>query len=137
MLRVVDANLNRAREGLRVCEEVARMILEDSYLTRRCQRLRYDLTRLSGSVLNGRLLDSRDSRLDVGRPSERGALTRHRGIRQLVMANAKRVEEALRVLEEFTRLQSPAAAHSLGALRFRVYSLEQDLLQELPSVRHR
>ncbi|MBI3333730.1 MAG: hypothetical protein HYZ93_06545 [Candidatus Omnitrophica bacterium] len=129
--RVLDANLNRAREGLRVCEEAARFILEDGGLTRRSQRIRYDLAAAARRIPRARLLKSRDSRADVGRPSERGPVGRHRNIRDLIMANGKRVQEALRVLEEFSRLQSPQTAKAFGSLRFRVYSLEQDLLSRL------
>ncbi|MBI3615931.1 MAG: hypothetical protein HY211_05370 [Candidatus Omnitrophica bacterium] len=137
-LRVLDANLNRAREGLRVCEEVARLVLEERRLTRRCQQIRYDLGRLSQQMsrahpLNGSaLLKARDARKDVGRPAIRGTPAAHRGIRDLVTANSQRVQEALRVLEEFTRLRSsPIIAKAFSALRFRVYSVEQDLLSRL------
>ncbi len=134
---MLDANLNRAREGLRVCEEVARFVLEDPKLTRRCQRLRYELNSLAKSLGHLQLLRVRDSRRDVGRPAKRGKATAHRGVRDLTIANAKRAQEALRVLEEFTRLKSPRLSTACGRLRFRVYSLEQDLLQKLSSVRHR
>jgi len=44
--RVLDANFNRAREGLRVTEEVARFILEDPQLTARLKDLRHRLITL-------------------------------------------------------------------------------------------
>lgn len=137
ILRVIDANLNRAREGLRVCEEIARLILEDPRLTRRCQALRQELNRLVKSFSNLKLLQARNSRGDVGRPAVRGRMSLHRGYRDLATANARRVEEALRVLEEFLRLRSPRVSQRLGSLRFRVYALEQDLLRKLPALRHR
>ena len=137
MFRVIDANLNRAREGLRVCEEVARFVLNDSRLTCRCQQLRYELNTLSKKFSKRKLLESRDSRRDVGRPAERVSAGKHRGYPDLVRANALRAQEALRVLEEFTRLKSLAISKEFGSVRFRVYSLEQDLLSKLSSVRHR
>lgn len=136
-LRVVDANFNRAREGLRVCEEVARFVIEDIPLTRRCQQLRYDLAAVSRQIPQAKLIRVRDARRDVGRPRLRGPVTAHRTQRDLVMANGKRVEESLRVLEEFTRLKSVPISQKFGSLRFRVYSLEQDLLSKLSAVRHR
>ncbi len=129
--RVLDANLNRAREGIRVCEEVARFVLEDSRLTARCQRIRYGLTKAAKTLPGRELLRARDSLRDVGRPALRGKAASHDGYRELVFANAKRTEEALRVLEEFTRLQVPRVSRAFGSLRFRVYSLEQDLLSRL------
>ncbi len=131
MLRVVDANLNRAREGLRVCEEVARFILEKPQLTRRCQQIRYDLSRLGRSLGRADLIKARNSRQDVGRPAVRVKIASHQGVRDLVTANSQRVEEAFRVLEEFTRLSSARLSKEFGILRFRVYSLERDLLSEL------
>ena len=131
ILRVVDANLNRAREGFRVCEEVARLILEDPRLTRRCQALRWELNLRVRSFSDLELLQARNSRGDVGRPALRGRLSFHRGYRDLVIANARRAEESLRVLEEFLRLRSPRVSQRLGSLRFRVYTLEQDLLSRL------
>lgn len=130
-LRVVDANLNRAREGLRVCEEVARFLLEEPHLTRRCREIRYDLGSLSKQTARPALVQARNSRRDVGRPEIRGQVRPHRGIRELVTANSQRVQEALRVLEEFSRLKSTRKAKEFSSLRFRIYSLEQDLLSRL------
>ena len=137
MFRVIDANLNRAREGLRVCEEVARFILNDPRLPRRCQQLRYQINTAAKKFSKRKLLQSRDARRDVGRPAERISAGAHRGYPDLVRANALRAQEALRVLEEFTRLKSLSISQEFGSIRFRVYSLEQDLLTKLSSVRHR
>ncbi len=135
-LRVIDANLNRAREGLRVCEEVARFCLEDAGLTRQCQRLRHELSRLALRIPSSGLLEVRDSSQDVGHPSRRGAVSRHRAVQDVILANARRVEESLRVLEEFTRLTSVSRAQDFGKLRFKVYHLEQLLLSKGSALRH-
>ena len=135
--RVVDANLNRAREGLRVCEEVARLVLEAPQLTWRCQRLRYELHKVSQPFLPMQLLQARDARRDIGRPSRKKGIATHSGYRDLTLANAKRVQEALRVVEEFTRLRSAPSSLAFSRLRFRVYNLEQDILRKLQAVLHR
>ncbi len=135
--RIIDANLNRAREGIRVCEEVARFVLSDPRLTRRCQRLRHDLGAAARQFASAQLVGNRDSRRDVGRPGVRKTAGIHGGYPALVRANALRVQEAFRVLEEFTRLKSLRLSQLFGALRFRAYTLEQDILSKLPSVRHR
>ena len=137
LFRVLDVNLNRAREGLRVCEEVARLMLDDALLTRRCQRLRYAVDRTAGLLPDGRLLQARNSKKDVGRPQRRGAIRPHRKVRDLLTANLRRVQEALRVLEEFSRLVHPAASRSFGSLRFRAYSLEQSFHSRSAALRHR
>lgn len=136
-LRVVDANLNRAREGLRVCEEVARFVWLDVSLTRRCQRLRYALTRSAEALPLRGLLSCRDSIRDVGSPGRRGPGRAHRGLPDLLLANVRRVEESLRVLEEFSRCLSVSKARAFGELRFKVYDLEQNLLSKRTSLRDR
>ena len=135
--RVLDANLNRAREGLRVCEEVARLVLEKPELTRRCQRLRYAVDRAAALLPKRELLRARDSRRDVGRPDKRGSVRRHRKISDLLAANLRRVQEALRVLEEFSRLVDPKASRAFGSIRFRAYSLEQSFDPGSRALRHR
>ncbi len=137
LFRVLDANLNRAREGLRVCEEVARLVLDDAALTRRCQRLRYSVERVARLLPIEKLLQARDSRSDVGRPALRGAARRHRNARDLTAANLKRVQEALRVLEEFSRLVQPSAGRAFGTLRFKAYTLEQAFDTKSKTLRHR
>lgn len=137
VFRALDANLNRAREGLRVCEEVARMVLEEPALTRRCQRLRYRLDACTRPLARSQLLPSRDSAGDVGRPARRGAVRPHRNVRDLVFANLRRVQESLRVLEEFARLGKPSLTRPLGSIRFGVYTLEKEFHSRLPAVRHR
>lgn len=135
--RVLDANLNRAREGLRVAEEIARFLLEDAALTRRCQRLRYDVDQTARRLRSDRLIAARDAGRDVGRPARRGRPRRHARTADLLRANLRRTQEALRVLEEFSRLTDAAAARRFGACRFRAYSLEQTFPSRLPPLRHR
>ena len=136
-LRILDANLNRAREGMRVCEEVARFLLNDAALTRRCQRVRYRFRSAAAAVPRLKLLEARDSLRDVGRPALRGKSSSHRFSTDLVSANAQRAQEALRVLEEFYRFYSVRQSKAWGTLRFQVYSIEKDLLTKLSALRHR
>ncbi len=135
--RVLDVNLNRAREGLRVCEELARLVLNDAALTRRCQRLRYEVDTAGRLLPRSKLLQARDSRRDVGRPERRGSIRSHRSCADLAAANLRRVQEALRVLEEFSRLVRPAASRVFGSLRFKAYSLEQTFDSKSQALRHR
>lgn len=130
--RVIDANLNRAREGLRVLEEIARFILNDAGMTSRLKELRHSLAaaagRLPGGVLE--LARSRDSAGDVGAGSwTLGEKTRD-NISGLAVANLKRVQEAARVLEEFGKIIGPGA-QDFKRIRFSVYVLEQEMLGKL------
>lgn len=130
MLRIIDANLDRLSEGLRVLEEVCRFILDDAVLTEKLRGIRHGVTETS-PVTRNRLLASRDSARDVGRNRDSGT---RRDTIELVAANAKRAEEALRVLEEFGKL--PGISTELGQLpfehaRFALYEIEKELVLKL------
>ena len=64
--RILDANLNRCTEGLRVIEEYIRFSLEDQHLSRVCKQLRHDLVALAGQLPGSRLHTMRDVLGDVG-----------------------------------------------------------------------
>jgi len=135
LLRMIDANLNRSSEGLRVLEDVARFLINDAELCQRLKTLRHDLARCTSS-LNAELLSQRNAWHDVGylssRANERNMeTTSPRSLLDLVTANAKRVEESLRVVEELAKL--PEISHVLSSSRFEqarftLYTLERDLI---------
>lgn len=133
--RILDANLNRAREGIRVTEEVARLHFDDAELSSKFKRLRHELTRVAKRNFDEKkLLTFRDSEKDVGADSM-GSLEKKRAdLGSIVQANLRRAEEATRVLEEFGKLINPASAKTFKRIRFRLYTLEREmlgLLQEL------
>jgi hypothetical protein len=127
--RILDANLNRAREGVRVTEEVARFCFDDAKLSAQFKRLRHELTRVAKKHFDqNKLLSFRDSEKDVGADSM-GALEKKRAdLKSIVKANLRRAQEATRVLEEFGKLINPDSAKSFKNIRFRLYSLEQEIL---------
>jgi thiamine-phosphate pyrophosphorylase len=114
------------KEGLRVCEEVVRFILEDRGLTEKLKRARHGVeTALSLLSSKRSLLSARDSVRDTGRRlTTRQELSRS-GVGDIFFANAQRVKESLRVLEEFSKLQSPAASGAFKELRYRMYEIEK------------
>jgi thiamine-phosphate pyrophosphorylase len=127
VLRILDANLNRSREGLRVCEDVTRFVLNSDALSRKIKSLRHGIA----SAMKGlpakpaRLLGSRDPRGDVGRSSRLGTEMRRSGPLDIFMANMQRAKESLRVLEEFSKLVDRASAVKFQRLRFRAYEIEK------------
>jgi thiamine-phosphate pyrophosphorylase len=126
--RIVDANLNRAREGVRVVEEVARLYLDDAALSSKFKKLRHELTSVARQSFDEkRLLLFRDSQGDVGADSM-GSLEKKRAdLGSIVQANLRRSQEAARVLEEFGKLINPDSAGAFKRIRFRLYVLEQDM----------
>ncbi len=142
--RIIDANLNRAREGLRVCEDTARFILNNSGLTSRFKKIRHQLTTISkrfpacpaGGLASRRsrgpaqLIKARNSRDDIGKylsvPSQRKQNKKQ--IKEIFVANIRRAEEAMRVLEEFSKTVDKKISDNFGRLRFKLYTLEKEVL---------
>lgn len=139
VLRILDANLNRAGEGLRVLEEVARMVLDDPGLTGEFKSIRHDLVAAMKTVkrLDENLVMARAADRDVLRSGET-ATEQHRGnFLGLVRANASRSREALRVIEEYGKLLSSGLSGTIKALRFRLYDSEKGLVLRLLHRRRR
>ncbi|MBI5757257.1 MAG: thiamine phosphate synthase [Planctomycetales bacterium] len=126
--RIIDAAANRAREGVRVMEDFARFSLNDSHLTERLKQWRHRFAETLREVSDSQLLHARDTQHDVGTeihtPFE---ATRHT-ILDVVRAACKRVQEALRTLEEYGKILDPALGERLGRLRYESYTLEKALL---------
>ena len=131
--RIIDASLNRIGEGLRLLEDISRLILNDVDLTQRLKNLRHELVR--GSLpLHRQLLQARDSTGDIGMDLEVSGEEKERELPALVIANSRRVQESLRTLEELTKV--PGIAPELDSekfkqARFNIYTLEQKLLSRL------
>jgi len=127
--RIIDANINRAKEGLRVCEEVFRFSIENGKLTSSLKRVRHSLTDILELPANReRFLLGRRSREDVGRNIKIDELKRD-SIADIFFANIQRVKESLRVLEEFSKLTDKKVSGRLKQLRYRIYQIEKDALE--------
>ena len=64
--RVLDANANRAREGLRVMEDAARFILDDGPLASELKAIRHTITSHCTNLLGRTTGSARDVAGDVG-----------------------------------------------------------------------
>ena len=124
--RLLDANTNRAREGLRVVEDTARFILAQPQASKALRDLRHQLDQLVRRHY-GTLLQHRDVENDTGRQNPSTPHTQ--GVASLLAANFKRSEEALRVLEEYGRVISPTTVRGFQNIRFQIYQWEKKLLQ--------
>lgn len=130
MWRILDANFNRLGEALRVLEDISRFILEEKDLTERLRFLRHGLTPRD-PFLKAKLLQARDSAGDVGREAK---ASQRKDMVALVLANARRVQESLRVIEELSKLPdiSPHLDQSkFSQARFAFYELEKELISKL------
>lgn len=128
IFRIIDANLNRGAEGLRVLEDLARLGLNDAALSEGFRSLRHRL-RQAAAPLEPRLLGERDVVGDVG--AQAPPTPRPNPV-TLCSANARRAEEALRVLEEMAPLPGVGLdGEVFRQARFALYSLEKGLLSRL------
>jgi thiamine-phosphate pyrophosphorylase len=125
--RLIDANLNRCREGLRVIEDTARFILEEEKIYKNIRSLRHELQGLTKGIYPELLLN-RDSINDSGRAIKEG---KRKSIKEVLIANFKRAQEALRVLEEYGRLISPSAGAGFKKIRYDVYNIEKVMLKDI------
>lgn len=152
VLRILDANANRAREALRVMEEAARFVLDDAELVEGLKRLRHDLAAALAPIAG--LEANRDTPGDVGTSIKTESEHCRGAAADVAIAAGKRFSEALRALEEYGKLLPPlppgegrgegvsgrvgASFYSqIESLRYRGYDLEQRLNRAMGSGRAR
>jgi thiamine-phosphate pyrophosphorylase len=124
-LRIIDAAANRAGEGLRVVEDFLRFALDDRHLTGLCKDIRHELADVLRSFGALERHAARDTESDVGTTLSAPAEQVRSDAEAVIEANFKRVEQALRSLEEYAKTMLPDAAAALEQLRYRVYTLER------------
>ena len=122
--RILDANLDRAREGLRIVEEWCRFGLNSTELAAECKQLRQEVAKWHTQELRA----FRDTPGDVGTELTHPQEQKRADIQQLLQVNLCRVQEALRVLEEYGKLYLSDMGVAFKQMRYRVYTLESNLL---------
>ncbi|HOO55836.1 MAG TPA: thiamine phosphate synthase [bacterium] len=135
ILRAIDANVNRASEGVRVVEDVVRFQYDDALLSSKLREIRHMLRKTAGALPGGNcaLAAARDSAGDVARNSKH---IRTSESPDSLAANLKRAQEATRVLEEMSKQLSQKTASHFGEIRFRLYDIEKDLYSYLNNERY-
>jgi len=124
LYRILDANLDRVREGLRIIEEWCRFGLNQADLTEECKNLRQETARWHQSNLRSARDTPNDPGTDLTHPQEE----ERSNLQAVLQANFCRVEEGMRVLEEYGKLYDPNLALSFKQMRYRVYILESKIL---------
>ncbi len=124
-LRIIDAGFNRATEGLRVIEDYARFVLDDRHLTELCKRLRHGLTSAMEPIPCAVRHAARETERDVGRNVTTRQEYERADLTSVLAANFKRLQQALRSMEEYAKVVAPEAAEVLESLRYRAYTLER------------
>jgi thiamine-phosphate pyrophosphorylase len=125
LARILDASANRAREGLRVVEDYVRFALDDPGLTRRLKEVRHRMAEAERGLDACLLIDSRDTREDVGTHIMTTSEQMRENPRAVLAANFKRIAEALRSLEEYSKLVDVWLAGRFEVLRYDIYTIEK------------
>ncbi|MCT7618008.1 thiamine-phosphate pyrophosphorylase [Aliarcobacter butzleri] len=118
-LRLIDANLNRLREGIRVVEDIFRYVYNNKEVATKLKNLRH----LARTQNYYELLETRDVKNDVLRESTKSEQNRD-NLNSILIANFKRAQESARVLEEFTKLTSIKDSENFKYIRYELYNLE-------------
>lgn len=135
-LRILDANLNRAREALRVIEEHYRFTRDERSPAALLKQTRHDLQslrqRIEQQVGPDQLLAARRTESDVGRDTKTSAEQSRDSNADVAKAAWGRLQEASRVVSEYGKLLAPAVAEQAEQLRYGAYELEQQLELRTP-----
>jgi thiamine-phosphate pyrophosphorylase len=126
-LRILDASLNRATEGLRVAEDYARFVLDYPYLTKELKSIRHDLVAAATCFASVDRHASRDTQQDVGTAITTPPETQRSDAWDVCVASLKRAEQSLRSLEEYGKIASAEFAGRCESLRYRLYTIEKAL----------
>ncbi len=122
-LRLIDANLNRLREGIRVVEDIFRYVYNNKEIASKLKDLRHK----SRIDIYDKLLDSRDIKNDVLKKSTTSEQSRE-DLNSILIANFKRAQESSRVLEEVCKLESNNS-EVFKYIRYELYDLEKALIK--------
>jgi len=129
VLRILDANFNRAREGFRTVEDGIRFVLEDKFLTEKLKKIRHSFSTIFIKNFPSILLKkSRYVEKDIGKGFDK---TGKFSYKEIIEKNLSRTSEALRSLEEFTKTINPKISKIFHDIRFNFYQIEKEIVIKL------
>ena len=132
ILRVIDANLNRLREALRVIEEYFRFINLNKDISIDLKQLRHSLEELENNFDQKALLSSRDTETDPFAGKNREEELNRTSETDIVKASFKRAQEAARVLEEYIKItQHQIMSEKAKYIRFILYTIEKKVMENI------
>ncbi|MDR2676587.1 MAG: hypothetical protein LBC05_01025 [Endomicrobium sp.] len=122
--RVIDVNLNRCREGLRVVEDTLRFVLNDEIFCKKIRTIRHNVDRVFREKYV-EFIQERNSFDDIGRQFLEIS---KKELHSLLIANFKRVQESLRVLEEYCKIfNNPIISMHFKKERYAMYMIEKSV----------
>lgn len=132
MNRLLDANINRVSEGIRVIEDIARFVYNQKEFSKELREKRHYLRKLFIQKDND-FLNSRDTKKDVGiEITKDSLLDKKSNIKHVVLGNFKRIQEGLRSIEEISKISCDySISKEVEALRYSFYNLEKEFIKSL------
>jgi thiamine-phosphate pyrophosphorylase len=128
IFRIIDANFNRAREGLRVAEDFCRFALNNQLLSGKCKQIRHQLCGAVSRFGSQQLIAARDTQNDVGCNLRIAEQMKRASLEDCVSAGFARTTEALRVISESAATFDTALAQVFEKLRYDCYVLEKEIM---------
>lgn len=126
--RILDANFNRAREALRVAEDAGRFALNDPAICAMAKNMRSELKEIYEHLPVDEMLTSRDTPGDLGTEITSPSETKRVDLSDVAQAAMKRLGEALRTIEEYSKIVAPTMVTKIERMRYNTYTLEQRLI---------
>ena len=123
LLRVIDANLNRYKEGIRVVEDIYRYVYNNKDIAYQLKNLRH----INIPIDIKTLLKNRDIINDVLKNSTKSEQNR-KNLENIIIANIKRAQESARVLEEIFKLTNIEISEKFKSNRYELYNIEKTIL---------
>ena len=124
--QIIDANLDRAREGLRVLEDWSRFGLRREDLVKKIKNFRHILAKYHLKKYKLARNYQPDICMGFSHPEQQKRVKTE----DIIGSNSARVQEALRVIEEFARNRHNELALSASNIRYETYQLEIYLLKQ-------
>jgi len=121
LFRLIDANLNRLKEGVRVLEDIQRYLFDNKPLALRLKKLRHQIV-----YEDDRILKYRDIKGDVLKESLKSEQKRE-SLKDILKANIKRSQEASRVLEEIFKIIDIKTSEEFKMIRYELYDIEKEI----------
>ena len=129
--RILDANFNRAREAVRVAEDCGRYALNDPAITAMAKNLRHDLREVLTAMPVKEMVSGRDVAGDIGTEITSPGERVRADLAGVATAACKRLSEALRTIEEYSKVIAPDQTLQVERMRYNAYTLEQRLAWRL------
>lgn len=128
-LQIIDANLNRVREALRVVEDIIRFSTTDKTFQAMLREIRHSFTFSYIKYFGMLPITKRSVVSDAGR---KNLPYKTKTIKEILLRNFLRIEEGIRCIEECSSFLCPESTPIWQRLRFRIYAIEQQVISRFP-----